>query len=794
MTSIPQNNNRFLTIAPNEAKQGRAVFPCRGKFPAISKVDGGHGCEDATTDEAIIQEWAKLFPDANVGITFRYSSLEIGLDVDTENLDKFQALAKEHGQEKFNTRAVRTGGGGYHFYFLRPQGVTLRNIPKDEGLGFELKSNNQYLIAPGSIHPKTGKEYRLIADTPCEPLPGWIVALATAPSTKTQTLQQPHKTIKKLTNAWHSELIGHIGRMRAKGLAEDEITTLALALNHDSGNDPLPDAEVITMVKEYEKQSKVDAEGIPLDQYLTDVGNAERLINQFGHKLRYSFDRVSWLVYNGHYWEWDSGENILTMAQATARAIYHEAAETPDKKLQDDIAKHAKQSQSNMRIKGMIEQAKSKCAVSIESLDADGFLLNVKNGTINLRTGDLQPHNPNDLITRMIPIEYEPTAVSQEWDSFLTKIFDGKTDLIRYNQKAYGYAITESQDEQAFFFNKGGGSNGKTTLTGAVMDVLGDYATEIDPLAFMVDKNAKVGPNEAIASLYKKRLVCATEIKTGLRLNVALIKRMTGGEALRFERKFEHGFNFKPTHKLFMSGNHEPRIDDTTNSIWNRLKYIPFNVTITENERIRGYQQILVKNHGQAILNWLVQGCLLWQKEGLAEPREVKQAIQTYRDTQDVLHDFIEEKCLEGVNETILVSEIFKTYKTWATENDIAAIGKNTFNERLRERGYVVRPGHGNKKYWHGIRLLLPDEKVTLQSQMVTFDTPISKSSIAKNDDYAHNENFSNKINQSNQDTAEPSTELPNCQCGKWDWIQPSKDYWQCRSCGHEIPIEGGIR
>ena len=164
----------FLSIALNEARQGRPVFPCNGKLPAISEKNGGHGCLDATTDEATIKEWAKQYPNANVGIAFNENTAEVGLDLDKDNLPAW--LKANH--PPIATRKVRTGGGGYHHYFLRPTGVSIPNVPKSAGRGFELKSINQYLIAPGSIHPDTGKLYELVNDIDSQPMPDWLIKLS----------------------------------------------------------------------------------------------------------------------------------------------------------------------------------------------------------------------------------------------------------------------------------------------------------------------------------------------------------------------------------------------------------------------------------------------------------------------------------------------------------------------------------------------------------------------------------------------------------------------------------------
>lgn len=524
----------------------------------------------------------------------------------------------------------------------------------------------------------------------------------------------------------------------------------------------------------------------PLDDTLHDVGNAKRLIAKYGHKIRYNYERKKWLIYNGKYWAWDEGGEIVNLARNTSKSIYHEAAEAPNTTKAEALADHAKASQSNSRINAMVSLAQSDVSVTIADLNSNPYLLNVNNGTINLKTGELQPHNPDDLITQFIPIDYIPDAKGARFETFLNEVFEANQDLIGYVQRALGYSLTGDQSEQALFFNKGAGFNGKSTLYGIVGDILADYADEIDPLAFMVDKNAHVGPNESLANLYGKRFVTSVEVKAAMRLNVALVKRMTGGEMIRCERKFEHGFNFKPTHKLFILGNAEPRIDDNTNSIWYRLKYINFAVTFPEEKRDRKLREYIVKNESPAVLAWMVAGCLDWLKDGLREPQSIKEAVSAYRDSQDILHEFFFEKCVVGISENDLVSDVYKSYGEWENENgNKKPLGKKAFGDLLKERGYFTQPGHGNKTYWHGFRLKTAIELVNLvnfgRQNQETFTNNLSCEKTS--------EKIANQINQINPDNqSNPpgiSNELPDCpNCGQCNWTFNPDGSLHCETCG----------
>ncbi|MFC2060777.1 phage/plasmid primase, P4 family, partial [Chloroflexota bacterium] len=618
------------------------------------------------------------------------------------------------------------------------------------------------------------------------PVPGDLIPWGNLPQriraaqngTKPTAKGKRQATIPETTR--NAKLTSIAGAMRRQGADQLAIEAALLEINATQCQPPLADSEVLAIANSVARYEPEANDSTLLT--LTDAGNSWRFVNQHGAKLRFNYERGLWLLFTGKRWEWDEGGKVTKLAKQTARSIYHEAAVEPDDNKRDALAKHAKASESNQRIKGMVELARAELSVTIEVLNADQYLLNCRNGTVDLRTGELRSHDPADLLTYLIPLDYDTKANSTTWLDFLSNVFNGNDTLIHYIQKCLGYSITGSQDEQALWFNYGTGSNGKTTLMGVILDILGDYATELDPLAFVADKNARTGPNEAIASLYNKRFVAATEVKTGMTLDVAILKRMTGGEKLRCERKFEHGFEFKPTHKLWLSGNHEPRITDTTNSIWNRLKYVPFTVTFGEAERIKGLRNTLARDHGEAILTWVVAGCLAWQAEGLGEPVEVIEAIQNYRDSQDYLHGFIIECCIFKKSATIEQRELYDEYKQWCETNDEKAIGKHTFRSRLIEKGAIAGVGNKNIKIWSGLRLRIESDN----AENVTSVTANHKSSQEESSRIETSEKNGNK---SNTDVA-PEYPHNQCRCGGSDYWLRADNRWLCSNC-HPKPKGG---
>lgn len=565
------------------------------------------------------------------------------------------------------------------------------------------------------------------------------------------------------------------GAMRRQGADQAAIEA---ALMNVKCQTPLPEREIKQIAASVCRYEPAPDNGHPAHFNLTDYGNAERLAKQYGDIIRYSPERKSWLVWTCKVWEWDlGGVRIAKLAKKAARNIYREAADETDDDRRKELVKHAIATERQVRLDAMIESLKSEpgIAVMLAELDTSHWLLNVNNGTIDLKTGVLKPHDPANMITELLPIDYDPAAVSGEWNAFLDRIFNSNADLIAYIQRGMGYSITGDQSEQVFFFCYGSGFNGKSTLLNTCRLVMGNYATQVPPTAFMVDKTKRGGPDEAISSLKNKRLVCSTELEDGQRLSVSLVKRMTGGEPLWCEHKFERGYNFQPTHKLWLSGNHEPTITDTTNSIWYRLKKIPFTIEIPEGEREKGYAEKLAAGHTAAILTWLVKGCAEWVKIGdLVEPEAVKQAVAEYRAQQDILHDFILECCHFEKNATILTRELWEAYKTWCSDNDIYQLGQRKFYERIREKGVMDARGTGNKPVFRGIQLRQPGDEVTEVNEVTeNHINTLHEASIGKT--LVKNGNESNLSNYPDK---------PCLQCGTDEPIIDEKSgAYKCSKC-----------
>jgi putative DNA primase/helicase len=690
------------------------VFPCNGKLPAIPQAEGGHGCIDGTMDDTTVRQWSVRYPNANVGITFRRNSPEVGIDVDVDNMWWLDERQAEHGI--LETKMVKTGKGGYHLYFLRPKGVEIPNVSKKANRGFECKSHNQYLMAPGSIHPETGNVYEIVQNIDPQPMPDWLIdeilhANASKPAGDARKPGSRHISEGEGRNA---ACTAEAGRLLNIYRDPEIVRPMVWAYNQAVCVPPLTDEE---NARTWEKSLKRWAArevggrpGVPPEESRSrsDLGNMDRLLSAHRDEMRFCKDTQDWYTFDGKRWARGQSK-VINWGKQVARDIYREAAAIEDKDARAEMWKWARASESSQHIEAMVRLARSEdgIEVALGDFDRDQHLLNCRNETVDLRTGEGKPHDRADMITRLIDIDYVPGERSAAWEAFLEQVLpDAETRATL--QRAIGYSATGSQDEQAMFFVYGReGANGKTTTLGACEDVLGPYAHECEPTVFMVKNRGDGGPNEDIANLRQVRFLVSTELEPGQKLSVGIIKRATGGERLTSNRKYEHAFTFKPEFKLWLCGNHEPQIDDTTTSIWRRLHKIPFNMVIPEGDRIKGLRDILSGQNGEAILAWIVAGAVdCFQGGGLRDSEAVLKATAAYRKDQDMLALFIEERCLVNMNAKVVGSLMFKAYQDWAMESGVRALQKQAFNTAMREKSFDDRRGTGNKPTWFGVGLL----------------------------------------------------------------------------------------
>jgi putative DNA primase/helicase len=436
---------------------------------------------------------------------------------------------------------------------------------------------------------------------------------------------------------------------------------------------------------------------------LTDTGNSERLIERDGEHLRYCHPWRTWLVQDGKRWHPDDTGEVVRRAKEASKSIYGEAARAPNDQAAKALGNWAKQSLSEARIKAMIELAKSDVPVVPDDLDADPWLLNVENGTIDLRNGELREHRPEDLITKLALVEYNPDAAAPTWDATLERALPSES-VRRFFKRLCGYGLTGDVSEHILAVLYGTGANGKSTILNALLSVVGDYGMQAAPDLLVAKKGSH--PTE-VADLFGMRLVASIEVEDGRRLAESLVKLLTGGDKVRARRMRQDFWEFDPTHKVFMAVNHKPTVRGTDNAIWRRIRLIPFTETIPPREQDKKLPEKL-RAEREGILAWAVEGCLEWQREGLQAPDEVRKATGEYRAEMDVLGAFLNECCQRGAEHSTPAKDLYDAYKLWCEENGERYETQRRFAGQLKDRGTFDRRRSGpNGSYeWHGLGLL----------------------------------------------------------------------------------------
>jgi putative DNA primase/helicase len=675
--------------------RGVRLFPAdREKHPKIK------GWPDkATIEKDQLAQWSRDFPTANwAAITGEKSGILV-LDIDVKNdqpgAESFRRLTEKYGE--IETYRVATPSGGWHIYFKYPEGEKIRNSELADFPGIEVKATGGCVTIAGSFYA-SGAEYRIDHDGEFAACPDWLIKLAKQrkpAKRETTDIISPEISGKIPEGQRNVSMLRLAGKLRHDGLSAQTIFITLSAENTRRCDPPLPDSEV-RGIAESVAQYAVSLPFIP-----ADLGNMDRLVARHGADIRFCFDINRWLIWTGSKWADDRQALIQDRADETIREMYQAAFELDDKEKRNTQSKWALQSQNRGRIDSMIVLARAKVPITITELDADPMLLGVKNGYIDLSTGELLPAERGRYVTKIAPVEYDPDAKAPRWLQFLDEIFNGDLEIIEFVQRSVGYLLTGDTREQCFFLLHGSGRNGKSTFIETLLSLLGPYGMATQPETIMMTRKDSGSASPELAALPGVRFLSTVETQENRRLNESLVKQLTGSDRINARRLYADFFEFYPEFKLCLASNYLPEIHDTSYAMWRRIRLIPFNVQFTdENDDKDLKKKLLAELPG--ILAWAVRGCLAWQRDGLTAPASVLRATVEYQHTQDPIADFLDD-CIEL--DDVLVStkaEVYRAYEGWCKKNGENPLTNRKLGGDLIARGWQEQRLHGGIRAWKG--------------------------------------------------------------------------------------------
>lgn len=700
--------------------RGWEIFPCHsvkdGKCTCgkgSHKEAGKHprtmnGVKDATRDPRIVAQWVEMYGADNINwaLACGAQSGVLAIDLDPRHNGDESLAAWELANGKLpDTLTNLTGGGGLHLLFKYPHdGADLGN-KVDVLPGVDVRSNGGYIMLPSSMHISgrayTWREDRALLAAPPQQL---LDLIRTAK--KDGPRPQPRATTR-MTEGNRNDALFRKACSARRALHDDALGVEAVvrAYNAFMCEPPLDSEEVDKILGSAWKQDHAEFEMPDGDEarHRTDDGNAYRLVDKSGDDLRY-VPSWGWMRWSGKTWVIDTeSTEVLERARQIHQHIRNEADGMEDPTL---MLRWATQTESAGRIKAMIELAKSDTRISRahNAFDADPYMFSCGNGVLDLRTGLLRPHSQDDLITKATTVEYDPNAVLEAWDRFILQACDGDPELVSYVQRAVGYSMTGSVKEEAMFLITGPAASGKSTFISAVMHALGGYScTFMSDTILMRGQQARRDNELAFAA--GLRMAAVVEMPEGERLDEAIVKQMTGGDAITARFLYKNPFTYHPQFKLWIATNHEPRINDQ--AIWRRIKKVPFPRAVAYQDRDPHLKELVTNTEAgsRAVLAWAVKGCAEWSRIGLAQPERVTQEVAEYYQEQDRLADFITDTIDFVPDARTEATALYVRYVGWCSTVGERAITGHIFQQRMRERAGITRLEEGGKRYLVGIAL-----------------------------------------------------------------------------------------
>ena len=462
----------------------------------------------------------------------------------------------------------------------------------------------------------------------------------------------------------------------------------------------------------------------------TDIGNSRLFSDYYSGVARYVPERKLWYIFSGKRWEPDiAGLKAMELCKKLANELMVYAFHISDEQLRKEYIDRCKKWQTRRTRETILKDAQGVYPIPMEAFDSDPFLFNCQNGTMHLKNMTFRPHDPEDKLTKISDVVYDPSARCERFDAFVDEIMSGDQARARFLQRALGYALSGDTRFECLFILYGATTrNGKGTLMESVLKVMGDYGSTVRPETISMKQNvSSQNPTEDIARLAGIRFANISEPSRGLLLNVAQVKSMTGNDTLNARFLHENSFDFRPQFKIYMNTNYLPVITDMTLFSSGRIMIIPFQRHFEENQQDKTLKHTFSEAKNQsAILNWLLDGYRALAQEGLVMPDSVRFATDRYRHESDKVGLFIEDEMEPVANAEERTSAVYDRYKKWCDANGCFAENTRNFKQILAMYGRVERKrpyaGGSETTMFVGYRLRFSTDGFTEYKGKIPFD------------------------------------------------------------------------
>ena len=440
-----------------------------------------------------------------------------------------------------------------------------------------------------------------------------------------------------------------------------------------------------------------------------DLYNGARFAEKYNEIFLYCNSNSRWYDFDGSRWKRCEAGEAMRAAKTIATESHNKAVQ----EYQKDPTESAKRNlthamgvhRNDKRIEAILKMASSEPGMSIANpsvFDADPMRLNTRNGVVDLSNGTLIDAHPSLLCSRMVNASFDRAADCPMWLKFLDNIFDDD-EVINYIQRILGYSLTGLVEEEKLFFMYGQGANGKSVFTNIIVGIFGNYAASVGVEILMRNQNDGES-NRYKVRLAGARFISCNEIGVKDSFDDRKIKEITSRESIPARELYGESFDFVPTHKLWLRGNHKPSVLDPTESLWRRLVLIELSKVFNESDRISNLDVQILENERDGILAWMIDGCLKWKKEGLKTPRSISEVTKGYQTDTDIIGLWLDQNCEKVANHKLKTNQAFVNFQTFIREMGMDKYSQMTFSKQVAAKGFKGNKSNGSR-YFVGLKL-----------------------------------------------------------------------------------------